>query len=127
MPTVRQPHSVSGNRVTMRLTPEQYGGQVRFCIVPTLNQSYSITAMAQFDIDGQVTQPIGIAQFEVMGLSLSVVDQTDNTSITVNGTAKGHSEVSIYVNDVLIGKTASKADGSWTAQCELSALQPLVP
>lgn len=113
------PHTVNGNRVTLRLTPEQYGSQLRFCIIPTLNQSYIIAAMAQFDIDGKVTQPIGIAQFEAKGLSLSVVCLTADTCITVNGTAKGHSEVSIYDNDVLIGTTSSKADGSWTAQCEL--------
>ena len=113
------PHTVSGNRVTMTLNQEQYGSQVRFCIIPTQNQNYSITAMAQFDIDGQVTQPIGTAQFEAKGLSLSVVEQTAKTNVAINGMAKGHSEVSIYDNDVLIGKTSSLADGSWTAQCEL--------
>lgn len=112
-------HSVNGSRVTMQLSKEQYGSQVGFCIIPTLNQSYTVTAMAQFDIDGQVTQPIGTAQFEAKGLSLSVAKQTASTNVTVNGTAKRHSDVSIYDNDVLIGKTSSKADGSWTAQCEL--------
>ena len=112
-------HTINGSRVTIPLTKDQFDGQVRFCIIPTLNQNYTVTAMASFDIDGQVQQPIGSAQFEAKGLSLSVVDQTPKTNITINGTAKGHSEVSIYDNDVLIGKTESKADGSWTAQCEL--------
>lgn len=113
------PHSINGNCVTMTLNKELLGSQVRFGIIPTLNKSYTISAMASFDIDGQVTQPIGIAQFEAKGLSLSTMDKTFNPNITVNGTAKGHSEVSIYDNDVFIGKTSSKADGSWTAQCEL--------
>ena len=113
------PHTVNGNRVTITLNKEQYGSQIRFCIIPTLNQDYTITAMARFDIDGQVTQPIGTAQFETKGLSLSTPKYAANTSITINGTAKGHSEVSIYDNDVLIGKTSSNAGGSWTAQCEL--------
>ena len=113
------PHTVNGNRVTMALSKEQYEGQVRFCVIPTLNQTYTVTAMASFDINGQVTQPIGAAQFEAKGLSLSVPESVTRTSITVNGITKGHSEVSIYDNDVLIGKTSSKADGSWTAECEL--------
>lgn len=113
------PHTINGNRVTMTLGKEQYEGQVRFCVIPTLNTNYTVTALASFDIDGQVTQPIGTAQFEAKGLSLSVPEYVASTNISINGTAKGHSEVSIYDNDVLIGKTSSKADGSWTAECEL--------
>lgn len=112
-------HTVNGNRVTIPLTKEQFESQVRFCVIPTLNQSYTITAMALFDVDGQVTQPIGSAQFEAKGMSLSVPEYVVNTNVTINGTAKGHSDVSIYDNGVLIGKTTSKADGSWTAECEL--------
>ena len=112
-------HTVNGGRLTIPLTKEQYESQLRFCVIPTLNQSFAITAMASFDIDGQVTQPIGTAQFEAKGLSLSVPEYVVNTNVTINGTAKGHSDVSIYDNEVLIGKTTSKADGSWTAECEL--------
>ena len=112
-------HTVNGNRVTIPLTKEQYESEVRFCVIPTLNQSYNVTAMASFDIGGQVQQPIGTAQFEAKGLSISIPKITESTLVTINGTAQGHSEVSIYDNDVFIGKTSSKADGRWTAQCEL--------
>jgi len=113
------PHTVSGNRLTMTLAKEQYESEVRFCVTPTLNQSYTVTAMATFDIDGQVQQPIGTALFEAKGLSLRTPKYTSSTAITINGTAKKHSEVNIYDNDVLVGTTTSKANGSWTAQCEL--------
>lgn len=113
------PYTVNDNRVTMLLNKEQYESQVRFCVIPTLNQIYTITAMCSFDIDGKIQQPIGTTQIEVKGLSLSVPNWTVDTNITVNGTAKGHSEVSIYDNDVLVGKTSSKADGSWSTECEL--------
>ena len=112
-------HTVTGNRLTMTLNREQYGSPVRFCVMPTLNKNYSVTAMAIFDVDRQVQQPIGSAQFEAKGLSLRVPKSTADKKVTVNGTAKRYSEVSIYDNDVLIGKTTSKADGSWSAQCEL--------
>ena len=112
-------HTIDGNRLMMNLGKEQWQGQIRFCIIPTLNQSYTLTAIASFDIDGEISQPIGTAQFEAKGLSLSTPEHTANSNININGTAKGHSEVSIYDNDVLIGKTSSLADGSWTATCEL--------
>lgn len=112
-------HTIDGNRLMMTLNKEQWQGQIRFCVIPVLNQTYTLTAMASFDIDGNISQPIGTAQFEAKGLSLSTPKLTANTNITINGTAKGHSEISIYDNDVLIGKTSSKADGSWTAACEL--------
>ena len=112
-------HTIDGNRLMMTLNKEQWQGQIRFCVIPVLNQTYTLTAMASFDIDGNISQPIGTAQFEAKGLSLSTPKLTANTNITINGTAKGHSEISIYDNDVLIGKTSSKADGSWTATCEL--------
>ncbi len=113
------PHTVSGNRVTMTLNKEQLESEVRFCVTPTLNRDYTVTAMATFDIDGQVQQPIGTTRFEAKGFSLNVPARTDRTTVTISGTAKGHSEVSIYDNDVLVGTTTSKADGSWTTQCEL--------
>lgn len=112
-------HTIDGNRLTMTLNKDQWKGQVRFCIIPVLNQTYTITAMASFGMDGNVLQPIGTAQFEAKGLSLSTPEITAATNITIQGTAKGHSEVRIYDNDVLIGTTSSKADGSWTATCEL--------
>ena len=112
-------HSVSGNRITMQLSKEQWQSEVRFCVMPTLNQTNTITAMASFDFDGQVQQPIGTARFDVKGLSLSAPQFTVHTNITINGTANGHSEVSVYDNDVFVGKTTSKADGSWTTQAEL--------
>ena len=112
-------HTIGDNQLVMTLNKEQWQGQVRFCVIPVINKTYAITAMASFDIDGNVSQPIGTAQFEAKGLSLITPTQTANTNITINGTAKGQSDVSIYDNDVLIGKTSSKADGSWTATCEL--------
>ena len=112
-------HTVHSNRLTMMLNKEQIESQVRFCVIPTLNQNYIITAIASFDIDGQVQQPIGITHFEAKGFSLCVPMLTADSIISANGTAIGHSEISIYDNDVFIGKTSSKADGSWTASCEL--------
>ena len=112
-------HSVNGKQVSFVLTPEQYQNQLRFCIIPSLNKNYIVTAIASFDKDGKVQQPIGTAQFEAKGLSLSVPQYAASSNVTISGTANGHSEVSIYDNEVLIGKTTSKADGTWTTEAEL--------
>lgn len=112
-------HTYSSNKLMMNLSQDQWQGEIRFCVIPVLNQTYAITAMASFDIDGGVSQPIGTAQFESKGLSLNTPSRTVETNITINGTAKGKSDISIYDDDVLIGKTTSKADGTWTANCEL--------
>ena len=112
-------YTLDGNKLIIPLQKEQYESQVRFCVIPILNKTYSITALVSFDINGQVQQPIGTATFEAKGFSLIVPKYTADSNIIINGKAKGHSKVSIYDNDVLIGKATSKADGSWTAQCEL--------
>ncbi len=112
-------HAIDGNCLSMTLNKEQWQGQIRFCVIPLINKTYTLTAMASFDIDGSISQPIGTVQFEAKGLSLNTPKYAANKNIIINGTAIGHSEISIYDNDVLIGKTNSKADGSWTAECEL--------
>ena len=112
-------HTIDGNRLSMTLNKEQWQGQIRFCVIPLINKTYTLTAMASFDIDGSISQPIGTVQFEAKGFSLKTPKYAANKNIIINGTAIGHSEISIYDNDVLIGKTTSKADGSWSAECEL--------
>lgn len=112
-------HTLNNNRLTIPLNKEQYESQIRFCVIPTQNKTYNLTAMASFNIDGQVQQPIGSANFEVKGLTLTTPKKAISTNITIHGKAKGHCDVSIYDNEVFIGKTSSKADGTWRTECEL--------
>ena len=76
-------HTIDGNRLMMTLNKERWQGQIRFCVIPVLNQTYTLTAMASFDIDGNISQPIGTAQFEAKGLSLSTPKLTANTNTSV--------------------------------------------
>lgn len=112
-------HTLNNNRLTIPLNKEQYESQIRFCVIPTQNKTYNLTAMASFNIDGQVQQPIGSTNFEVKGLTLTTPNKAISTNITIYGKAKGHCDVSIYDNEVFIGKTSSKADGTWRTECEL--------
>ena len=112
-------YTINDNQITMSLTKEQWMGEVRFCVTPLMSQNYVITAKAQFNVDGQILQPIGTAQFEATGLSLNVPNLTTVTKIDVSGFAQRYSDISIYDNEVFVGKAFSMADGSWTANIEL--------
>lgn len=112
-------YSVDDNRLIMNLKKEEWEGEIRFCLIPQENKIYSISAIASFDLGGQILQSIGTACFESKGFDLNVPELTTDTKVVINGKAKGISEVSIYDNDVIIGKTISKADGTWSASCEL--------
>lgn len=112
-------YTQDGNRITIPLTKENYSDKIRFCIIPITNRDYSISAAASLDLGNEVVQPIGIAQFTGKGFSINVPSNYASTQVLVSGTALGQSEVKIYDNDVMIGYTESKLDGSWSTTVEL--------
>lgn len=113
------PYTISDNHLVIFLNKGQWQNQIRFCIIPTLNKGYTLTAIASFDINGQIDYPIGTAKFDVEGLSLSAPKQTNETKIIINGVAQANSNIKVFDNDVLIGNAMSNADGSWKTECEL--------
>lgn len=95
--------------------------QVRFCVIPELGGTYSPSLFAEFTVNGQtVTQPIGSVNYEVKDLSISVPKTVAKTSVSISGTAKGNSTVTVYDNGVVIGTTTTLANGNWSAMCELN-------
>ena len=112
-------YTLNGRRLTVPLT--NYWERVRFCVVPTVGGDYSPNAFAQFTLDGAaILQPIGTATFTANDLSIVVPSTVNSASINVSGQAIGASSVNIYDGDVLIGQTHSRADGSWSATCQLN-------
>ena len=112
-------YTLNGNQVVIPMA--RYTDRVRFCIIPTLGGDYAPSAFVQFDLDGEtVTQPIGSANYTAKDLSISVPSTVAKTAIPVSGTAIGTSNVEIYDNNVLIGKTTSMANGTWATTCELN-------
>lgn len=106
------------NRITIPLA--RYTDRVRFCIIPTLGGEFAPSALAQFDIDGEtITQPIGSVYYTAKDLTISVPSSVAKTSIPVSGTAIGASDIEIYDGNVLVGKTKSLANGSWSTTVEL--------
>ena len=112
-------YTIDGNRLTIAL--DNYNEQVRFCVIPTVGGTYTPNAFVEFTLNGKtVQQPIGSAYYEVKDLSISVPKTVAKTTVPVNGTAQGNSEVRIYDNDILIGQTTTLANGVWAATCELN-------
>ena len=111
-------YTLNGTRLTIPLV--RYTDRVRFCVIPTLGGDYAPSAFAQFDLNGQsIIQPIGSANYTAKDLSISVPSTVAKTVIPVSGTAIGKSQISIYDNGVLIGRTTSLANGIWATTCEL--------
>ena len=112
-------YTQDGDKIMIPLTKENYLEKIRFCIIPLSNRDYNVTAYVSLNLGNQVLQPIGIAQFTGKGLSINLPSSYASPQVNINGTALGQSEVKIYDNDILIGTTQSKQDGSWSAIAEL--------
>ena len=93
---------------------------VRFCVIPTKEGMYEPSASVSFSINGKnVLQPIGSAQTNVKGVTITVPVTTATPQFTASGTATAKSDVYVYADDMLVGKTVAKANGKWSAQCDL--------
>lgn len=96
--------------------------QVRFCVIPTKEGMFEPSASVSFSISGKdVLQPIGTAQTQVKGVTITVPATTAQPQFTASGTATAKSDVYVYADDLLVGKTTVKPNGKWTAQCALTS------
>ena len=55
----------------------------------------------------------------VKGVTITVPVTTANPQFTASGTATAKSDVYVYADEMLVGKTVAKANGKWTALCDL--------
>ena len=109
-------YEFDGRRLTIPLG-ENYGGEVRFCIIPTESGEHAPNAFVNFNIEGkEVLQPIGSARFTVKDLTIVVPQVTAKTAVNVSGTAIGGSNVRIYDNEVFVGETKALANGVWRSE-----------
>ena len=112
------PHTVNGNKLTMVLNKEQSQSKVQFCVIPVQNKRYTLGCVASFEADG-TRQLIGTAEFEASGLALAAPKSTSSKTVSIYGRASKNSDVRVYDNGVFIGRTKAKADGTWSADCDL--------
>ena len=95
--------------------------QVRFCVIPTREGSFEPSASVSFTYDGKsIQQPIGSATATVKGASLTVPAVIAQPTFIASGTAIAKSEVYVYADDILVGKTTAFASGKWSLECTLT-------
>lgn len=107
-------YTFENNRLSVPI--QKLSDVVRFCIVPVEGGECKPSAFVKLLVDNnEVLQPIGSAYFEAENFSLFAPQKTSKTTIAVRGTATADSEVAIYDNGILVGKTYSMPNGLWVA------------
>ena len=95
--------------------------QVRFCVISTREGTFEPSASVSFTYNGKsIQQPIGSASATVKGASLTVPAIIATPAFTASGTAIAKSEVYVYADDILVGKTTAYASGKWSMECTLA-------
>lgn len=98
---------------------------IRFCVIPVEGGDCKSSAFIKMIIDNEeILQPIGTAYFEAKNFTLSAPRKTSKTNIAIQGTAIADSEVLIYDNKTLVGKTYSMPNGQWSTN--ISLVKPYV-
>lgn len=106
-------YTYEDNRVTVHTNSTS--GIVRCCVIPKESGSFDLEGMLEFDVDGQaVIQPIGTAHFTVSAIELNAPERTGKKEITVTGKARANSKVTVFDNNIEVGKTVSNSAGSWS-------------
>ena len=113
------PHILNGNQLTISLDQEDIDSRIRFCMMPKQTGTFTSSAYAEFDCQGEKRQSIGSAVFEATAGSIAVPSITASKTIAVSGIAAPHATVSVYDNDQLIGTTTALGDGKWRTKVEL--------
>ena len=111
-------YSFEGSRLTIPVS--DISDDIRFCVIPTESGTYSPGAFARFTLDGEeILQPIGNAIFDAKDISINIPSSVNDETISISGTGRAHSSVSIYDNGTVIGTTESLANGKWNLKTKL--------
>lgn len=106
---------LAGNQLTIPITDVEH--IIRFCVTPIDDGTQRLNAAVDFTMGGQsYHQPIGSASFETETMQISAPEVTTSDTIIVKGASFAGSEVTIYDNGVVVGKTICKENGCWSAR-----------
>ena len=110
---------IDGNMLDV-IIPDN-GGQVKFCVIPSVASVVKIGAVAHFLCDGEKSvQSLGAATFNAKALDLNAPSITSSEEIAISGFAPFNTSINVFDGDKLIGTTNTGASGTWNLTCTLS-------
>ena len=113
-------YELENQKLTVQLG-ESYTDRVRFCVIPTASGTYAPNAYVSFKLNGEtVLQPMGSVEYSVEDQSIQVPSVVPSPAFSIVGVTVGGSEVEVYDNDELIGRTKALSNGAWVANCVLT-------
>ena len=111
--------AISGNTVTVNVNQKK--GTIRFYVLATKAGNKRIHAYLNFENNNKkVTQPIGSVSVDVTAASITVPEKTGFTEVSVTGKTLPNSEITVYDNDIVVGNTVSRKNGSWGTEISLT-------
>lgn len=111
-------YTQTGNQVIVPLPNSNEA--VRLCVIPTQAGQFYINANVLFSLgEAEQSQTIGSVACTVENASLQVQVLQSKAVVLLNGMTTPLSQVEIYDNGTLIGRTKAKAGGLWNAECDL--------
>jgi hypothetical protein len=111
-------HSLVGDTLTVYLTNVE--DVVRFCVIPSASGKYAPNAFVEFRYGGEtIRQPIGSAGFEATDIKINISAATGQKVNVVSGIAMPGSDIAVFANGMLVGRTRSLLNGTWRLSFEL--------
>ncbi len=114
------PYIIEDNQITIGMN--DMSNRMRCCFIPLQGGTYHINALVKFRLHGiEMVQPIGNVNCDIKNWSLKVPTFTTKSQINVSGTSRSKTDVLVYDNEILIGKTQSDGFGNWELNCDLNS------
>jgi|GEM_PF-1366637 len=112
-------HTYGENRLEINTNKSK--GVLRFYILPTTDGEFSLNGSLSFNNAGEeCLQPLGEVLFDVQSRKINVPPKTGNKKIFVSGKTIAKSNITVYDNDIPVGTTEAKSNGSWSVVVELT-------
>ncbi len=105
-------YSLTDSQLTIPLTGKT--SSVRFCVIPFSSGEQVSTAGVAYSIGSErILQPAGKVSYLVTDAALDAYILSTSKQLQAQGITVPNSDVSVFDNNELVGKTQSLANGSW--------------
>lgn len=108
-----------GNRIYVRLTPEQLASRLKFSVRSSEAGLCRFSALLTLDMTGNPTCPIGEMVVDVHDYDVTVPARSARTDIAFQGSAAPFGSVDIFDGETVIGSADVDGMGRWSTVAEL--------